>query len=64
MHHVLEELLNEIRMIKKIFNSSNFVVLGVCLIVIGVIISITEIVLLGVALVIAVGIKGMMSNRT
>ena len=51
-------------MIKKIFNSSNFVVLGVCLIVIGVIISITEIVLLGVALVIAVGLKGMMSNRT
>jgi hypothetical protein len=50
-------------MIKRIFNSSNFVVLGVFLIVIGVIISITEIVLLGVALVIAVGIKGLMSNR-
>jgi len=51
-------------MIKKIFNSSNFVVLGVFLIVVGVIISITEIVLLGVALVIAVGIKGLMNNRT
>ena len=50
-------------MIKKIFKSSNFVVLGVCLIVIGVIISITVIVLLGVALVVAVGIKGLMSNR-
>ena len=50
-------------MIKKIFKSSNFVLLGVCLIVIGVIISITEIVLLGIALVILVGIKGLIERR-
>ena len=51
-------------MIKKIFKSSNFVLLGVCLIVIGVIIAITEIVSLGVALVVAVDIKRLMSSRT
>ena len=49
-------------MIKKILNSSNFVLLGVCLIVIGVIISITEIVLLGVALVVAPEIKGLIQR--